>query len=190
MSEDQSMKQSLSAPLYYVKRFPDIRRKYPTPMSPSEFGARLLLARKHAGLTQTALAKAVSMSQGAYAEAEKVGQGSAYTAQIARACGVSAEWLATGMGEMVPKTGSAFVRITHKQLEDLPEPMREIVENLALSLLALQQSHAEALAKMADTGDGVGQRPQIPTKGTFKLPGENGTSTQAKTDKERGSNGS
>lgn len=71
----------------------------------SEYGARLLSARKAAGLTQVALAKAVGMSQSSYAEAETTGNGSAYTAQIAAACGVSAEWLATGKGARIAGQG-------------------------------------------------------------------------------------
>lgn len=68
----------------------------------TDFGARLLAARKHAGLSQTQLAHAVGMRQSSVAEAERFGQGSAYTAQIALRCGVSVEWLATGEGSMLP----------------------------------------------------------------------------------------
>lgn len=69
----------------------------------SEFGRRLVAARKHAGLTQKEVALKVGMSQGTLGEAEKEGQGSSYTSQIAALCGVSAEWLATGKGDMTPR---------------------------------------------------------------------------------------
>jgi len=65
------------------------------------FGERLLAARTHARLTQPALAKAVGMSQSTLAEAEKTGQGSSYTTQIAKICDVDSDWLATGNGEML-----------------------------------------------------------------------------------------
>lgn len=67
----------------------------------TDFGKRLVAARKHANLTQANLAKAVGMGQSTLAEAEKTAQGSSFTAQLAAACGVSAEWLAEGKGEMV-----------------------------------------------------------------------------------------
>ena len=54
----------------------------------TEFGERLLVARKFAVLTQAALANAVQMPQTTYGEAELTGQGSTYTAQIAKRCGV------------------------------------------------------------------------------------------------------
>ena len=69
----------------------------------TDFGQRLAAARKHADLTQGALAKQVGMSQSAYSEAEKSGLGSAFTPQIAKACGVNVDWLATGEGEMIPR---------------------------------------------------------------------------------------
>lgn len=67
----------------------------------SEFGARLLEARKHAGMTQAQLAKAVGMSQSALAEAERVAAGSSFTSQLADATGVRPSWLASGEGEMI-----------------------------------------------------------------------------------------
>ena len=65
------------------------------------FGERLVLARKHAGLNQVQLAKAIGVSQSTIAEAEKAGQGSSKTTQIASVCRVDAHWLATGEGSML-----------------------------------------------------------------------------------------
>jgi transcriptional regulator with XRE-family HTH domain len=66
------------------------------------FSDRMKLARKHADLTQKEVADAVGISQSAVSQAEaENAEGSAYTAQIARACGVSAYWLATGDGNMI-----------------------------------------------------------------------------------------
>lgn len=65
------------------------------------FGQRLFDARTKAKLTQEALAKLVGMSQSTLGELEYTGQGSSFTPQIAAACGVRAEWLATGEGDMV-----------------------------------------------------------------------------------------
>ena len=66
----------------------------------TDFGKRLVQARKHAKLTQAQLAKAVGVSQATIAEAEKKGYGSSYTYQIATRCGVDPGWLATGDGLM------------------------------------------------------------------------------------------
>lgn len=68
------------------------------PKERTPFGARLFEARKAAKLTQPKLAAMVGMSQGTLAEAEYTAQGSTFTPQLAKACGVSADWLATGQG--------------------------------------------------------------------------------------------
>jgi len=89
----------------------------------SEFGTRLFLARQHAGLSQVALAKKAGMSQSSYAQAESVGNGSALTLQIAAACGVRPEWLATGKGEMLTN-----VRAVEHDLDAHPDlsPVRTV----------------------------------------------------------------
>lgn len=76
------------------------------PMS-TDFGKRLKTARKHAGLIQAQLAKAVGIGQSTVAELEKEGFGSSHVATIAAACGVSPIWLATGEGPMLPGDGEA-----------------------------------------------------------------------------------
>lgn len=68
----------------------------------TEYGKRLKAAQKHANLTQKALASRVGMGQGSLSELMSSGQGSAFTVQLAAACGVDAHWLATGEGEMLP----------------------------------------------------------------------------------------
>jgi transcriptional regulator with XRE-family HTH domain len=64
------------------------------------FGARLEAARKAAGLSMQALSDATGCPQSTLSTAERSGNGSSYTARIARACGVNAYWLETGEGEM------------------------------------------------------------------------------------------
>lgn len=63
---------------------------------------RVKAARKHAGLTQRELAKAAQVEQPLISQLE-TGKTlkSAHIAQIAKACRVSAIWLASGEGEMV-----------------------------------------------------------------------------------------
>ena len=67
----------------------------------TEFGERLKTARKHAGFTQTQLAKLVGVSQGTLSELEKIAYGSAYAYQLATHCGVSPKWLTEGEGMMI-----------------------------------------------------------------------------------------
>lgn len=132
--------------------------------SRSEYGARLFAARKKAGLTQTALAKAAGMSQSAYQEAETTGLKSTYTAQLAAACRVSPQWLATGEGSMegpgqtrreADELADALKIIT-KALQKADENTRIAVEPL-LSSLALKPSEgaskSQVLLKLLVTND-------------------------------------
>ena len=68
-----------------------------------EFKDRLKAARKRANLTQSQLAEAVGISQTSITDLERgKSQSTAFCVQIAKACRVSAMWLATGEGEMIP----------------------------------------------------------------------------------------
>ncbi|MFG0919467.1 MULTISPECIES: helix-turn-helix domain-containing protein [Pseudomonas] len=63
----------------------------------SAIGERLVLARTGAGLTQAKLAKMVGMEQASISMLETgETQRTTYLAELARACGVSADWLAFG----------------------------------------------------------------------------------------------
>lgn len=75
-----------------------MREKERTP-----FGQRLFEARMGAGLTQPQLATLAGMSQSTLADAEKSAQGSSFTAQLAAATGVRAEWLASGVLPKFPE---------------------------------------------------------------------------------------
>ena len=69
----------------------------------TEYGKRLRQSRREAKLTQTELASKVGVSQGTISELEKIGHGSAYSYQIAVACAVNPQWLATGEGDRKAK---------------------------------------------------------------------------------------
>lgn len=68
-----------------------------------KYGQRLKLAREHAGLSQAELAaKAGVGTQENISKLERTdADGSEFTVQYARACGVSPDWLASGKGEMI-----------------------------------------------------------------------------------------
>lgn len=66
----------------------------------STVGERLALARAWAGLTQTKLAKKIGIEQTSISQLERgESQRSTYVAELARACGVSTDWLAFGSEE-------------------------------------------------------------------------------------------
>ena len=67
----------------------------------SEYGERLYLARTHAKLSQTDLARRAGMAQSTLAGLEKSGQGSEKTATLAEICGVRVQWLERGEGPML-----------------------------------------------------------------------------------------
>jgi len=66
----------------------------------TEFGQRLLTARKHAGLTQIELGEKTGLGQSAIAYLESKGLASEKTWLIAQVCGVRAAWLANNDGPM------------------------------------------------------------------------------------------
>jgi len=66
----------------------------------TDFGKRIKQARKHAKLTQVALAEKIQLAQASLSHLENSGFASAHTVQIAAACEVNPRWLATGEGEM------------------------------------------------------------------------------------------
>lgn len=91
---------------YSVKRASVNGRHYSARMANrdrTEFGSRVIQARKHAKLTQHGLSAATGIKQSTIAEMEVSGQSSLMTPQIAKACGVDAYWLATGEGAMLIK---------------------------------------------------------------------------------------
>lgn len=154
MSDCQFMGATVSADRYCVNRLTGIGKNYSSRMntkSRSEYGQRLYTARKQAGLTQTALAKAAGMSQSTYQEAETTGARSTYTSQLAAACGVSAQWLATGAGSMLDGTGNDktetdkladALKVLTKALQKADKNARIAIEPLLASMAQDPQDSA------------------------------------------------
>ena len=81
------------------------------------------------------------MSQGTYGELERSGKkGSSYTVQLAAFFGVSAEWLATGKGDMVPAELA--------NSGDQAEPNHNVKPLRYLTIDELRKTFAERLAAM------------------------------------------
>lgn len=72
-----------------------------------ELGERLVVARKHAKLSQLALFKKSGVQQQNISAIEtgKV-TSSSFSADLARACGVDTDWLISGRGSMIPMLNS------------------------------------------------------------------------------------
>lgn len=119
------------------------------------FGARLAAARKHAGLSQGALAKAVGMAQSTLAEAERGAHGSAKTTLIAARTGVDAHWLATGQGVMLPairhlSDDSGTYQLERTKPANAPTPLNphQGIYQVIMSLGALlsEQNHLSRIS--------------------------------------------
>jgi transcriptional regulator with XRE-family HTH domain len=101
-------------------------------------GERLRMARKHAGLTQEQLGDKAECGQAVISKIERGDQDvSAFVVVLARACGVSSDWLYDETGPMVPG----------QRIENLPKPLQSIL-HVAENLDAQQQYVA---ARLIDT---------------------------------------
>lgn len=69
------------------------------------YGLRLREARRYARLTQGELSAKTGIAQSTISTAERLGASSTDTVTYAKACGVSAVWLASGDGPMVGDPG-------------------------------------------------------------------------------------
>lgn len=93
-----------------------------------KYGERLKLAFERSGLTQIELAEMVGMKQPSLSylmDPKNSAKGSEYTVKLARALGVSVEWLDDEVGEMIPARAEEKEidpRIAHvvKVMESLP----------------------------------------------------------------------
>lgn len=160
---DQSMHGSLS-----VNRFCAIGHPingcpivgFVTKKERTPFGERLHQARKHAGLTQPQLSKAVGMAQSTLGELEYVGHGSTFTTKIAMRCGVRAEWLAEGHGPMLDEVQRLDPEVLRaaEQINALPDKLRR----WALTVI----EHTLEIALEPPTGNDVGDMPNSETEAT------------------------
>lgn len=97
------------------------------------FSERLALAMKSAGETQGGLAKKVGMAQSSVNKLLNGANGSRKTVDIARTLGVSADWLASGQGEMRGEQNREPSNIRESSLkaavwEDMEKDEDEFVE--------------------------------------------------------------
>lgn len=102
------------------------------------FGERLRMARKYADLTQEQLGEMAECGQGVISKIERGDQeSSAYVVRLARACGVSPDWLHDETGPM----------LAGQRIEQLAAPLRNIL-HVAQQLDAQRQYMA---ARLIDT---------------------------------------
>lgn len=67
----------------------------------TDYGKRLIKAMTDAKINQKGLVERTGLPQSTVSSAINRGNGSSYTAEFAKACGVNAHWLATGEGDML-----------------------------------------------------------------------------------------
>ena len=103
-----------------------------------KLGERLHIARTHANLTQDQLGDKADCGQGVVSKIERGDQeSSAYVPALARACGVSTDWLYDETGPM----------LTSKRIDQYPEAIRHMVK-AAENMEAQDQYRA---ARLVDT---------------------------------------
>lgn len=112
----------------------------------TEFGKRVLRARKWAGMTQQDLADAIGCRQSNIAEAEHRADASMLTVAIARATGTCPDWLATGQGEMCANSPDS-PPVPNISLSDAPEPT-DVIRVLAQLLMPLNASRRKAVGSL------------------------------------------
>lgn len=130
----QSMSNNNGFP-FTEQRFTDYRFPYISEMA-TEYGKRLRLARKAAGLTQGALSKKTGIPQSTISTAEREGHGSSETTVYAQACGVDAMWLAKGDGEMKPGVLAALDGSVQMQVNEPRSAYRVVPIESAIEALA------------------------------------------------------
>lgn len=127
--------------------------------SRTDFGSRLVRARKSAGLTQAELAERTGLGQTTISDAERISTSSTYLVQIAQALGVSPAWLATGEGEgerLTDADGPLFQAAGEAKDAEKPEqPAEPAITPMALELATLfdllSERRARAMAYSAAT---------------------------------------
>lgn len=126
--------------------------------SQMKFGERLKFARERKGLTQAALAELVGISQPTVHHLEnpkKNASGSEFTPRFARVLGVSVDWLADEIGEMIPTVYSTSDPKLVSILQAL-EPRAEYVKDAAVkAVLSTCELAEQAKANGSSTNTGT-----------------------------------
>jgi transcriptional regulator with XRE-family HTH domain len=127
-----------------------------------EFKDRLKAARRHSKLGQIALAEKVGINQTSISDLERgKSKATAYTAQLAAACGVSAIWLAEGVGEMLapsrnaagdgssrpPLGGDSSRTYQQQKYEEAAPAHRQAVDEIADKMLGISEAQALRLKR-------------------------------------------
>ncbi|KGT91263.1 transcriptional regulator [Erwinia typographi] len=116
------------------------------------FSERLDLAMRQAGYTQGKLAKAVNMAQSSVNKLLNGASGSRKTVEIAKALGVSPEWLSTGAGEMA-KTEPSNIRETSLKAAIWEEMDRDEDEFVEIPLLNVALSAGDGSCELEESSD-------------------------------------
>lgn len=125
------------------------------------YGERLKLARETARgykVTQVALADEAEIDQSLISQLENspTAEGSMYTNRIARVLGVSADWLADEIGEMIPVVYSTTNPKIGSALRVMEQCADYVQEAAVTAVLTTCELAARAKANGHDPGQGHG----------------------------------
>lgn len=161
----QSMTDNIGLPMFLVNRPSDIGSYENADMKTAirettTLAERMKLARAHARLTQVQLARKTGIKQPTISDLERGEQTkSAYTTQIAHACGVSPLWLATGRGDMGATEADEEMALSDDEtrllaiLRSLPTTMQEQILANAVQVLTTYDQLPDAVKNaFADPG--------------------------------------
>ena len=121
----------------------------------TEYAKRLRQAMQHAGLNQKGLVSKTGLSQSTVSSAMNRSNGSTDTATYAVACGVNADWLATGNGKMLPSIATANITAPSPRMSASASPSNQPASpvvtaqadtNTIASALAVIQKYTQRLS--------------------------------------------
>lgn len=106
---------------------------------PTDYGQRLRLARKKAGLTQAVLSKLAGCSQVNICKVERSenGIGSEFTVQFAAALQINPTWLAIGQGDMVETELTAEEHILINHFRHCPKKSKDNILDICKAFSSL-----------------------------------------------------
>ncbi|WP_254845792.1 XRE family transcriptional regulator [Edwardsiella tarda] len=119
------------------------------------FSKRLELAMKATGETQAGLAKKVGMAQSSINKLLNGAKGSRKTVEIARALGVSADWLGSGKGDMslLPPVEPSNIRQSRLKAEVWEDTARDNDEFVEIPLLNVSLSAGPGSCELEESSE-------------------------------------
>lgn len=144
------MSDNISTAIFKVNRMPIFHcNRLVYTINRMKYGDRLRLARKFADLSQLELAEKAGVTQPTISQLEnsETDMGSVHTVRLARACGVSPDWLDDEIGEMLPDiyyTADKKLIAICKAMEDRAEYVKDAAVAAVLTTRELAERASSA----------------------------------------------